>query len=439
MSTNKNLFKEAIADAKSVREAALKNAKIALEEALTPQLQSMLSKKLQEMEHDEDELKETFATSHEESDGVNLDFNLEENDLEEDFDLSEILAELEADEMEEAKKKKVMGSKAAEKEAEETYGEKEEPYMAEAEKEGEEEEEEEKEVKDMSVEELKDLIKGIIDQELEAEEEETPADEEHEKEHEMGHEEGEEEINLDELLAELEEEMENEELEEVMIPIKKINSKFSGALKGLKGYTTAKGEKSNFDKAGAKNGVQKQLKEEEEMEEGVSDFVKKAASLSADQLAKLKKYYDTEISPKSVKPGGKYAEKGYTKLPSNLNETEKEEMEEAISTINTLRNELNEVNLLNAKLLYVNKIFKSKNLTESQKLKVIASFDKATNVKEAKMVFESLNNAISTPAKKAIKESLGFASKAAGIAPNRTIVESNDVISRMQKLANIIK
>jgi predicted RNA methylase len=77
-------------------------------------------------------------------------------------------------------------------------------------------------------------------------------------------------------------------------------------------------------------------------------------------------------------------------------------------------------------------------LTESQKVKVIASFDKATNVKEAKVVFESLNTALTAaPAKKAIKESLGFASKAAGVAPNKTIVESNDVIARMQKLANI--
>jgi hypothetical protein len=116
---------------------------------------------------------------------------------------------------------------------------------------------------------------------------------------------------------------------------------------------------------------------------------------------------------------------------------ENEELAEAIETINTLRSELNEVNLLNAKLLYVNKLFKAKNLTESQKLKVIASFDKATNVKEAKVVFESLESAINAPAKKAIKESLGFASKAVGNAPNKSIVESNDVISRMQKLANI--
>jgi hypothetical protein len=121
-------------------------------------------------------------------------------------------------------------------------------------------------------------------------------------------------------------------------------------------------------------------------------------------------------------------------------EDEKKEMKEAINVINTLRRELNEVNLLNAKLLYVNKIFKSKNLSESQKLNVIASFDRATTPKEAKMVFESLSNTLTASTKRSpIKESLGFASKAAGMAPKKQIVESNDVITRMQKLANIIK
>ena len=119
---------------------------------------------------------------------------------------------------------------------------------------------------------------------------------------------------------------------------------------------------------------------------------------------------------------------------------DEKEMKEALDVINTLRAELNEVNLLNAKLLYVNKIFKAKNLSESQKLKVIASFDKATTAKEAKVVYESLNATLTATApKKQIKESLGFASKAAGVAPKKAIVESNDVITRMQKLANIIK
>ena len=117
-----------------------------------------------------------------------------------------------------------------------------------------------------------------------------------------------------------------------------------------------------------------------------------------------------------------------------------EDLDEAINTINTLRSELQEVNLLNAKLLYVNKIFKAKNLTESQKVKVIASFDKATTAKEAKIVFESLEStltAVTSNVKSQIKESLGFASKAAGVAPKKQIVEVNDSISRMQQLAGI--
>ena len=125
------------------------------------------------------------------------------------------------------------------------------------------------------------------------------------------------------------------------------------------------------------------------------------------------------------------------KKKEDKKEDDKDEMKEAIATINTLRNELNEVNLLNAKLLYVNKIFKAKNLNESQKLKVIAQFDKATTAKEAKTIFESMNNAIVKSTKSTIKESLGFASKAAGIAPKKPIVD--ETMSRWQMLAGITK
>ena len=45
---SKDLLKEAIADAKAVRETAIANAKLALEEAFTPKLQSMLSTKISE-------------------------------------------------------------------------------------------------------------------------------------------------------------------------------------------------------------------------------------------------------------------------------------------------------------------------------------------------------------------------------------------------------
>ena len=66
----------------------------------------------------------------------------------------------------------------------------------------------------------------------------------------------------------------------------------------------------------------------------------------------------------------------------------KKDLDEAMNVIATLRSELNEINLLNAKLLYANKIFKSKNLTESQKAKVLGAFDKATTVKEAKSLLK---------------------------------------------------
>jgi hypothetical protein len=116
-----------------------------------------------------------------------------------------------------------------------------------------------------------------------------------------------------------------------------------------------------------------------------------------------------------------------------------EELAEALSTIETLKSELNEINLLNAKLLYSNKIFKAKNLNESQKVKVLSSFDKAKNVSEVKIVFETLNEGIKT-SKTTIKENLGRASKST-VTPTTTkqpIVESNDVFKRMQKLAGLI-
>jgi hypothetical protein len=119
----------------------------------------------------------------------------------------------------------------------------------------------------------------------------------------------------------------------------------------------------------------------------------------------------------------------------------KEELREAYATVKTLKSELNEINLLNAKLLYTNKIFKSKNLSESQKVKVLESFDKATTVKEAKLVFETVNSGLKSK-KSHVNENLGRASKAAGIAVRKTakqpIVESDEMVKRFQKLAGIL-
>jgi len=106
-----------------------------------------------------------------------------------------------------------------------------------------------------------------------------------------------------------------------------------------------------------------------------------------------------------------------------------------------LRTKLSEVNLLNAKLLYVNKLFRN-NLTETQKVKIIETFDRAKTVREAKLVFATLsesfkasNVSTKTNNKKSVVE--GFASKATK-KTNTVLTEGNDIANRFKKLAGII-
>jgi len=128
-----------------------------------------------------------------------------------------------------------------------------------------------------------------------------------------------------------------------------------------------------------------------------------------------------------------------------LEET-KNELEETKKAYEAVRAELNEVNLLNSKLLYVNRIFKANQLNESQKLRVVESLDKAGTAKEAKLIYETIKDTFNISkgtkqiAKSSIKEGLGMASKAAGkstASKKAVISESNDMMTRFQKLANI--
>jgi len=113
------------------------------------------------------------------------------------------------------------------------------------------------------------------------------------------------------------------------------------------------------------------------------------------------------------------------------------EMEEITTEVESLKNEINEVNLLNAKLLYLNKIFRVKNLTESQKAKIIPAFDKATTVKEAKLIFETISENLSD-SRNPIKENRSLASKPVGVAPKKEmILEVDSQVARWQKLAGI--
>lgn len=113
-----------------------------------------------------------------------------------------------------------------------------------------------------------------------------------------------------------------------------------------------------------------------------------------------------------------------------------QQLKEANKTIEILSEKLQEINLLNAKLLYMNKIFKSKSLNETQKVRVVKSFDKATSVKEVKSVYEILSEAFSNRSKAPLKESRGFASKPTGgnVGTKKPIVESDPTVDRWQQL-----
>jgi len=116
------------------------------------------------------------------------------------------------------------------------------------------------------------------------------------------------------------------------------------------------------------------------------------------------------------------------------------ELEEAYNTIKSLKSTINEVNLLNSKLLFSNKLFRMHSLSESQKMNVIETFDRASSVREVKLVYTTLAESLvpaTTSRKRTVSE--GFASKRTrSTKPARNvIVESNNFATRMQKLAGL--
>jgi hypothetical protein len=343
--TNRDLLKEAIADAKVVKETAIANAKLALEETFNPFLKERLAAVLAEMdevEEGEEELKEEM---HDEPDADNMggpSDNDEDNKMEEDMDLEELLRELEEmDSLNEAEdllndpKGPTAKGNVAEEDAAKGVDDDADGVPDAM--------DDDINIEDMSTEDLESFIKDVISDmvssgELEGGEEEEEKEEEEEME--MGEEDEEEEMDIDAIVAE----------------IKKSKAK-------------------------------------------------KSPEKDDDEKEKMKK-----------------------------------ELKEAYDALKHIKSELNEVNLFNAKLLYTNKIFRNKNLSESQKVKVLAAFDKAVSVKEAKLVYETLSEGLKTT-KTPVNESLlrGAASKVSGIAPKKPILEVNDQVNRWQILAGIKK
>ena len=351
-----DLLKEAIADAKAVRETALENAKLALQEAFTPKLQNMLSQKIQMEMEDEDE---------------KMDEMEDEEAMEED--------EMEA---------------PAEEPAEE-------PAM----------EEEEDEEEAMAEEEEEDVVEinGVKYARIVSEEED--------EEEAMEEEEEEKDLDLEAVIKELEDELEegeDEELEESDNPydgneqhddMKKVAEQSDSSEIGK-----ADNKVDVADAGDEEDPGKGKLKEGEDEEDIDLDEVLKALSEEEDAEEEM-----DEVA----------------KLQSDLKEHR--------SVIETLRGKLNEVNLLNAKLLFTNKLFRKYGLNNEQKMKVVEQFDRAGNLREVKLVYSTLGESFST-ARNNINESKGAASKpvASTKSEKKVITESSDLRDRFKKLANLI-
>ncbi len=356
----RDILKEAIADAKTLKEAAIANAKAALEESFTPQLKSMLAKRIEEMDIEEDELTNEMLDS---------ETNIERHGDEGDTDPEELETEKMAKKLEEDE--------------------------------------------EINLEEILKEIEEEDDKTIsEADESEAERADVDKYEYEEGKEEGEEE-EADEVEDDTEElDLEDMTDEDLKVYIEDVISDMvaSGELEA--------GE--NFEGEEVSDDVDIEVEDDVDVDVEAEEEVEIA-----------EQNVDPGVEPKSFlkkKPDYVWAEAMKKK---------EVELKEAYKALDVLRSEMKEVNLLNAKLLYTNKIFKSKNLTESQKVKVLGAFDNANTVKESKLVFETLKEGLKAK-KKPIRESLGRASKATGITrTKKPIIAADPMVDRFQKLAGI--
>ena len=374
------LLKEAIADAKAVRETAIANAKIALEEAFTPRLQSILSRKIQaEAEDMEDEVE------------VNEEYGADDVSA---TDSSEIGAGEGSTESGTDGAEPTGIATDAHTELGDTDTETAQP--------GDE---------DANLEVVDTLTEEEEEMEFDSTEEAPVAEED------------EDELDLEAIIRELEGEVEDDEMnmegeEEMEAPEMEVPAE-EPAMEG-----------------------------EEEMEVPAMD-----AEVSEEEME-----FDDEIDLDEI-----LREMGYGEEEEEVATTEGEEemevpamdavaekeaeLEEAYSTIKSLRRTINEVNLLNAKLLYTNKLFRGYNLTNEQKVKVVENLDRTSTVREVKLVYATLAESMKftgtekkvSAAKKNITE--GLASKVvASTAPKKEIISEsvNAMADRFRKLAGII-
>ena len=392
----KNLLQEAIAEAKQVRETAIQNAYEELKESLTPSIRAALAEQLEE-----EIMSEEDETSSEEpiEENTNSGFKevkakkpktIKEED-EEEPDGDENGGEADGSHPEPDGEEKPDGDENGG----EAMGDHPEPDGDEPE-EGDEmpaEEPEEgsisddTEVGDMTIGDLKDVLTDFIAQITGTAGETAPG--------------GEEGVDMNpadvEGAGEEEAPLQNADEPAGMGP------EFSEPNKG----DNEEGEKKDNDEEIDLSEILKELEEEQKVEKA-----RKVVSHSQDseEVKKLRK--------------------------------ENKEMKEAIAE---LRESLKGTNLLNAKLLYTTRILGRRNLSESQRVRVIKSFDVAQTSDEVKVIYQTLNESFEADSRAAkntvIKEHRQPASKAAGMSTargNNDIITVDPVVQRMQKLAGII-
>ena len=406
------LLKEAIADAKAVRETALANAKIQLEEAFTPRLKSMLSQKLraeaEDMKSDEDEVTEAYGDDEEK----------EEEKVEEDYSSSNIGAGNGGTTSGQNNKKPSYHDAGAEDKlaaADVTSTSK----KPEAEV---EEYEFTKSITEESGEE-EDLASGDVKFATEGDEmsdDEMSPNTAMDNEAEYGDEDqsqdqSEDDLDLEQIIKELEQELHygDNEMEDESEEDNIDSDEFDQMGEEADDVDTA------MDAEDPHAVMAKEGEENDEEEMNIEEIIKE---LEDEEKAEEDKKEKVEESNRL-----------------------KKELAEAISVIKSLKSTINEVNLLNAKLLFSNKLFRSYNLTNEQKSKVIDSLDRTTNVREVKLVYSTLaesmkfSNSSTKKAVKQIAEGASRVQKSTKPTAQSVISESTSYANRFKELAGILK
>jgi len=327
------LLKDAIADAKAVRETALANAKVALEEAFAPKLQSMLSHKIKEEMEDSETMDDTS----------------------------------DEDKMEIEQMQKMAGIVT---------------------KEGDDESE------DMDMDSEEDM--------------EMDSEEDMEMDSEEDYEDSEEDMEMDS-----EDEVSDDDLEEIL---RELDSE-----EDMEMDTDKESEDPERMETEARHKRNKMMEDDEMEDEEEVDLEEIIRALREEDDEDMEMDMEDEMEDESKM------------------ETVQGELNEAYSVIRFLRTKLNEVNLLNAKLLFVNKLFKKGELTESQKVRIIETFDRAKNVREAKLIYATLSESVTKKASKPTKKRMNEGLASAPQSKTKIITNTDNVYGRFKTLVDYNK